>query len=360
MPQRHVTIIQRAIPNHRIAFFSQVDERARRFGLRVTVFCAEPPRRGKPVGFCYRVLPARLLGAGPAAPYWLQGLAKAVRGSDVVVAPQELRCLNIPVLWAVRRRICRRWIWWGTGYNFEAGEAWSPWMQGRVNGVRAAAPAIPYRRLAALQRELGLDGKWVLLFCGRLDADNEVGFLLRTLRRLRRRVPTALLIIGDGSARLRLEALAAELRLESVQFLGEERDPGRLGAYFGLTDLVTIPGLVALPVVQGFAFGLPLATTLSGRNSREIEYLWPDTGVIAPHDEEAYAATIERLLRDPTRLARMRRQAAQRADRLRLAASADRFVDAIRALPDNGAPPARAGGGALPSRSLAHRNTTSA
>lgn len=380
MAQRHVAIIQRAIPHYRTAFFSQVDERARSLGLRVTVFSAEPPPQSMPVAFCYRVLPAHFLGAEQTAPYWLQGLAKALRGSDVVVAPQELRCLNIPVLWTVRRRLCRRWIWWGHGYNFQAGEAWSPWMKDRakgfmtrcadglitytdagaaywrarglkpdrvrpffntidVDGLRAAAAAVSPRRLAGLRRDLGLDGKSVLLFCGRLYGDKEVDFLLRALRRIQRRRQAALLIIGDGPERPRLEALAAELDLDDVWFLGEELDGRKLGAYFRSADLLTIPGLVGLAVVHGFAFGLPLVTTACGRHSPEIEYLSPATGVMTRHDETAYADAIERLLDDPSRLARMRRQATRRADRLRLAVSVERFVEAIQALSEEATAP---------------------
>ena len=146
-------------------------------------------------------------------------------------------------------------------------------------------------------------GKRALLFSGRLYPEKKVDFLLRAFAILKRTYPAvALLIIGDGKERSRLERLAAQLDVRDVHFLGERMDPKETAAYFSIADLMVIPGLVGLAIVHGFAFGLPIITTTTPGHGPEIEYLDGDAGVVTIPNISNIASAIASILSSETGL----------------------------------------------------------
>ncbi len=374
---RKVSIIQREIPHYRIRFFEELYAQGRLQNLEIQVYTGAPPIQvPSSLAFPYRVLPVRYFRKKNSGSCWMHGLEKAIAGSDIVVAPQELQCLTVPYLWAKRRRICTSWIWWGHGYNFQASvrssaatnikEAIKRFMTRRadglityteggadywrkqglpedrvipyhntidVEGLRKAGADIPKEQLMELRHNLGIEGKRVLLFSGRLYADKKVDFLLMAFALLKKSYSeVALLIIGDGEERDKLEQLAKQLELQDVHFLGEVVDPKGTAAYFSLADLLVIPGLVGLALVHGFAFGLPLITTDFPGHSPELEYLSENNGAMTRIDISQYAEAIGALLSSPQRLEAMKHSAMAQGDDLYLPCSVRRFADGITGL----------------------------
>jgi len=374
---RRVSIIQREIPHYRVRFFEELYTQGRLQGLDIEVYAGTPPAQTtSSKAFPYRVLPVRQFGKRTSGSSWMSGLEKAITGSDIVVAPQELQCLTVPYLWAKRRRICKSWIWWGHGYNFQASlrppamtriketikrvmtrradglitytargtEYWR--QQGLpdsrvvpfyntidVEGLRKAGAEISQQQRMELRRKMGLEGKYVLLFSGRLYAEKKVDFLLKAFALLKKSYPdVALLIIGDGEERDNLEQMATRLDRNDVHFLGELVDSKETAAYFSLADLQVIPGAVGLAIVHGFAFGLPLITTESPGHGPELEYLSRDNGAMTRIDCSQYAETIGALLSSPEKLDAMKRSAMAQGDALHLPHSVRRFADGIAAL----------------------------
>jgi glycosyltransferase involved in cell wall biosynthesis len=376
---RKVSIIQREIPHYRIRFFEELYAQGRLQDLDIQVYTGVPPTRAtSSKAFPYHVLPVRHFGKMKSGSCWMYGLEKAIAGSDIVVAPQELQCLTVFYLWAWRKRICKSWIWWGHGYNFQASVCPSAatkikeaikrfmtkradglitysvrgaeyWRQqglpeGRVipyyntidvEGLRKAGADITKQQLMELSHKLGLEGKRVLLFSGRLYAEKQVDFLLRAFAILKKTYPgVALLIIGDGEERSKLERLATQLDLQDAHFLGEIVDPKATAAYFSLADLMVIPALVGLAIVHGFAFGLPLITTDVPGHGPEIEYLSVNNGIMTRHDEEEFLRAIASIFTNQHCYAEMRDAASQTSEHLLLHLSAQRFAKAICVLGD--------------------------
>lgn len=374
---RRVSIIQRVIPHYRVRFFEELYAQGKLRGLDIQIYAgAPPPASALSPTFPYHVLPICYLGRKKTNPCWMKTLEKAIEGSDVVVAPQELQCLTVPFMWAKRRRVCGSWIWWGHGYDTRAsaGVSATSWLREAikgfmtrradglitytpggadywrkkglpanrlvpcyntidVEGLRAAGADATKAQLMELRSSLGLEGKRVLLFSGRLYAEKQVEFLLEAFALLKKTdLDVALLIVGDGEDRDRLEQLARRAELEDVHFLGELTDPKVTAAYFSLAELMVIPGLVGLAVVHGFAFGLPLVTTEHNFHSVEIEYLSGDNGVMTKHNVSRYAEAIAALLLDPQRLEVMRASARDKGDELQLPLSVRRFVEGINTL----------------------------
>jgi glycosyltransferase involved in cell wall biosynthesis len=184
--------------------------------------------------------------------------------------------------------------------------------------------------LERLKQRLRLEQKRVLLFSGRLYAEKRVDFLLRAFVLLQQRDPhVALLILGEGTERGRLEQLATQLELRNVHFLGEVVEPRDSAAYFSLADVLVLPSLVGLAIVHGFAYGLPLVTTDFPGHGPELDYLSDQTGMMTKADPAAYAEAISRLFASPERLNAMKRAAMRQGDTLRLSHSVGRFLDGI-------------------------------
>lgn len=127
-----------------------------------------------------------------------------------------------------------------------------------------------------------------------------VACTLRAFRLIQERFPDArLTVAGDGSERLALEALARELRLSNVEFIGRvpnERMPQLYDAadiYLNSPDIDNMPG----SIIEAFAAGLPVVTT----NTGGIPYIVTDgeTGLMVErNDHEAMAHASLRLLED--------------------------------------------------------------
>ena len=223
-------------------------------------------------------------------------LEQAIAGSDIVVAPQELQCLTVPYLWAKRRRICKSWIWWGHGYNFQAsvpllscdqnerGHQTLPDKTGRrvdhvyrggadywrkqglpegrvipyyntidVEGLRKAGQRSAKDRYGT-SHKLGIARKAGSACSQAVCMRKKSGLSLEGICLLKKSYPdVGLLIIGDGEEREtwndRLSNLAPR-----CAFLGRDCGSKDTAAYFSLADLMVIPGLVGLAIVHGFAF----------------------------------------------------------------------------------------------------------
>jgi glycosyltransferase involved in cell wall biosynthesis len=372
---KKVAIIQREIPHYRVRFFEELYIQGRASNLDIHVYTGAP-QTSLWSGFPFHVLSLRYFGNKKTASYWMSGLKEEIEGSDIVVAPQELQCLTVPYLWMKRKHICKAWIWWGHGYNFQASvrpsistnvkEAFKRFMTRRgdgiitytakgaefwraqgipidkvqpyyntidVDGLKLAGANIRAEDLQGIRASLMLRGKQVLLFSGRLYAEKKVDFLLRSFAILKKTYPdVALLIIGDGLERQRLEALQTYLRLTDVHFLGEVVAEKDTAPFFSLADLLVLPSLVGLAIVHGFAFGLPLVTTNAPGHGPEIEYLTQENGVVTPLDEQAYAEALQSLLSSPANLQRMKAKALEQSLSLSLSKSANHFLTLLRSV----------------------------
>ena len=129
-----------------------------------------------------------------------------------------------------------------------------------------------------------------------------VGCVLRAFALIQRRVPEASLIVaGFGSQRAELEALARQLELRHVEFVGRVR-PEEMPALYDRADVyLNAPDIDNMPnsIIEAFACGLPVVTTDAGG----IPYIVTHerTGLMVPRgDAEGMAREALRLLEEPT------------------------------------------------------------
>jgi glycosyltransferase involved in cell wall biosynthesis len=133
-----------------------------------------------------------------------------------------------------------------------------------------------------------------------LEKHYNVADTLRAFALVERRVPDARLIVaGDGGERGRLQALAAELGLKQVEFIGAA-PPARMPALYDRADIFVNSSLVdnmPLSVIEAFACGLAVVSSNAGGIPSLVSA--GETGLLSPcGDYETLAANVIRLLED--------------------------------------------------------------
>jgi glycosyltransferase involved in cell wall biosynthesis len=164
---------------------------------------------------------------------------------------------------------------------------------------------ITYRRRDALRPVFLSNRNFAALY--------NVGCVLRAFALIQKAVPEArLTVAGDGEQHDELHALARELGLRNVEFLGQV-PPERMPALYDAADVyLNSPNIDNMPnsIIEAFAAGLPVVTT----NAGGIPYIvtQEQTGLMVDcNDHQALAAAALRLLGDSELGLRMSTQARQ-------------------------------------------------
>jgi len=151
-----------------------------------------------------------------------------------------------------------------------------------------------------------------VVYVGRLEPYKRIDLLLHAMARIRDVVPAAdLVVIGRGSERLRLEALARELGLEAkTHFAGfvtdDERDA--LLAQARVCVCASEKEGWGLTVIEANALGTPVVASDAPGLRDSVRH--GETGyLVAPGDVDAFAARIGELLTEDALVQRMSERA---------------------------------------------------
>ncbi|MBX6363023.1 MAG: N-acetyl-alpha-D-glucosaminyl L-malate synthase BshA [Gemmatimonadetes bacterium] len=201
----------------------------------------------------------------------------------------------------------------------------------RFDVPRASIRVIPnfvdldaYKRdvLPCHRSKLAEDGEKVLMHISNFRPVKRVADAVRVFARVNRRVPSRLVLIGDGPDRGRAQQAAEDEGVaDRVIFLGKQQSVAELLA---CADLFLLPseseafGLVAL---EAMACGVPVVATAVGGVPEVVPQ--GEAGFLAPvGDIDEMAGDALYLLEDPTRWQRASQAARQVAERF----AADRVV----------------------------------
>jgi glycosyltransferase involved in cell wall biosynthesis len=360
VPERHahepvsVQVVQPIVPHYRVPFFEGIAQRA---DLRVRlsasrVISGMPPSlpvRGMHVDtrhHCREMLGGRVL--------WQNDLTldPSLRRGDVLVIDGNPRFLsNIPLIIAARRRRVAL-VWWGHGWSATSGplrvrirlrlmrladvvllytdaerddlleRGFDPARVFALNNavdetrIADATRSWPPARLAAFREQHDIEGRRVLLFCGRLrdtpSTDLEVA--LQAMARLVAQSPSYVLaVVGDGPSGPALRARAASLNIQAhVKWLGSIYDEESLAPWFLSAQCFVYPGSIGLSLIQALGYGLPVLTHDNRReHNPEIAALIEGvTGMTFPRgDDRALAERLASICDDEPLRARMCRAA---------------------------------------------------
>lgn len=195
---------------------------------------------------------------------------------------------------------------------------------------------IDYKKFASgnalAVRAAGEPQKFVLLFVGRLVEKKGVADLLRAVAALPAELSNQAecWIIGDGTERNRLQALAADLHIaDKVIFYGKLPNSS-LPDYYAAADIFIAPSVIdtsgdtegqGVILLEAMASGTAVVSTLTGGIAEVVEH--DRTGVLVePARPEQLSVVLVRLLKDSecrNKLAVAGRQASQAYDWLQVA-----------------------------------------
>jgi glycosyltransferase involved in cell wall biosynthesis len=156
------------------------------------------------------------------------------------------------------------------------------------------------RELAAFQNSHGINPARTMLFISRLERANRIDMLVRATARLSRIHPhLKTIIIGDGSHRHQLEALARSLNVQNdVIFTGAIYEEAQLAPWMLSASLFCYPVNIGLSLLHAFGYGLPTVTSDDRRaQNPEIEALVPDSNGL-----EYKAGNIEDMIHQCSRI----------------------------------------------------------
>jgi len=147
----------------------------------------------------------------------------------------------------------------------------------------------------------------VVLAVGSLTPRKDYPTLVRAFAQLRARMPARLLVLGEGSERARIEALATELGVASdLELLGFRDNPyaymARADVFAASSQLEGLPGAL----VQALACGCPAVATDCPSGPAEVLEGGALGELVPVGDANAMADALERTLRNPPDRARLR------------------------------------------------------
>ncbi len=156
-------------------------------------------------------------------------------------------------------------------------------------------------------------GEKLLLHISNFRPVKNLSALIHTFDRVRQRIPSRLLLVGDGPERVPVENLVHELGLtERVHFLGNQE---YIEDLLPLADCFLLPSLhesFGLVVLEAMAVGVPVVATNVGGTCEVVEQ--GVTGYLRdPHDVAGMTEDTVRILDDPALAARISEAGVQRA-----------------------------------------------
>ena len=189
----------------------------------------------------------------------------------------------------------------------------------------ASRPTLPIP-----SRPPAFNGPPNVLFVGRLQARKRVDLLLQACAALPVEIRPRLVIVGDGPARLNLEAMAKTI-FPSAEFPGAQHGV-ELAPYFSSADLFVLPGTGGLAVQEAMSYGLPV---LMGQgDGTNDDLVRPGNGwQIPPDDLGTLTETLRRALSDARRLRAMGAESYRIvAEEINLEKMVGIFVEALNSL----------------------------
>ncbi|MGA7521120.1 MAG: glycosyltransferase family 4 protein [Acidobacteriaceae bacterium] len=363
-----IAIVYPHLPQYRTAFFCGLRDVLASENISLDLYYGKPPSDPKgdernldwaaPVRNHVLTVMGREL-------VW-QPVPRSVLDADLVILLQNTLVISNFALAARFRAMRKKVAFWGHGVNYQSVAASfgnkakkiytrrADWFFAYTNSVAAhlmqmgfpqdritvVQNAIDTRRLVhqfeavdadrveKLRRELGLAPGPVGLYCGGMYDLKRLPFLIEAGRRLRQRIPSfQMVFLGSGTDAARVKDFAKTASW--VRYVGpkfcEERVP-----YFKLADVLLMPGLVGLAILDSFALQTPMVTTRFPHHSPEIDYLEPDrNGLITEDTLDSFVDGTVRLLQSPDLAATLKHGCREGAQRYTLQAMVSNFHNGI-------------------------------
>lgn len=163
----------------------------------------------------------------------------------------------------------------------------------------------PSEKPAGLIRNLGLDGKFVVLYIGAHGISHALGKILDAAALLQGHTSVQFLFVGEGAEKARLIAYAQEQGLKNVLFL-DPVDKEKVRDFYAAADVCLVP-LRNIPLFKTFipskmfeimAMARPIVGSVAGESAEILERS-KGALVVPPEDSQAIADAVIQLQKHP-------------------------------------------------------------
>ena len=370
---------QSTIPHYRVPFYEAVNRLRPSWWEFGVVLDESPARREKifiepvdPKQFGFKTIPTRTVSLGLfGRNIVFQTFVWRVGRYDLLVLEDALYNLSYPTARFWRRRGTAI-AYWGHGKdasvaqavgwkriaeklkrhlvrNCEGYFAYTPGVRDHLvrhgaqltkihllnNTIDIVAERSAYKTLIGergkLRGAVGLEGRKILLFVGRLNKGKYLGFLGDAVQKLREKRPEYhLVVIGGGNPSL-AEDLRRRLGEDGLTYCGMIVETPRLAEWYVRSDAYAFPGDVGLGVVQALCYDLTPVVVAGRTHNPEIEYLNDNNSVIvrANASPAEYATAVDHLCSNGALWEEFRAQAWPSIEHLTIDRMAQNFVGGV-------------------------------
>jgi glycosyltransferase involved in cell wall biosynthesis len=208
------------------------------------------------------------------------------------------------------------------------------WVPYAVDNARFRAEAARWQpSRPALRAALGLPPDLpVVLYAGKLIPRKRPLDLLEAYARIAADHPAALVLLGEGMERPRLEAAIARHGLPHVRITGFV-NLSEIGRYYAAADVLVLPSEYepwGLVLNEGMCFGLPVVASDAVGAAPDLVRAEDNGFVYAAGDVAALAHALRRLLGDPALRARMGARSREIVAGFSYDADVDGILEALR------------------------------
>lgn len=369
--KKTVCIIQPRLPAYRVPVFEALRDSlsAQEIGLGLVyskAAGAEALRKDEGDLDWATVVPNRRWSLGDIELSWQPALRHAA-AADLIIVPHENRFLLNYLLLLRKPFTGQKLAFWGHGANMHhlnsprIRDRWKSvllklpdWWFGYTNlsrdiliqsgfsgekitvvqnavdtgDVRRCAAQVTEDDLKALRKKLRLSGRHVGVFCGSLYPGKRIDIVVAAAKQVRKRIRDfELVIIGTGPE----EAVAVEASRQDswIHFAGRRQGYEKV-LYMKLGQLLFLPYIVGLAILDAFALGIPLLTMDNGSHSVEIAYLRNSiNGIMTNNTVDAFADAAVALLNDPAKMKAMSGQCLSDSETYTVAKMVENFTEGI-------------------------------
>ncbi|RMD61178.1 glycosyltransferase, partial [Candidatus Parcubacteria bacterium] len=313
MEKPNVLVIYRFLPQYRVEFYEQLREELHSNGIVLNLVYGKHKdsnalKRDEVDLPWAHYVPNRTVGVGRYELIW-QPCWRWIRTHDLIVVEQANRLLLNYLLMFRRRVLPTKLALWGHGLNLQAEpdslrnrlkrlyikqcDWWfaytesvkeiivkAGYPESRItvvqnaidtHGLAEAYAELTKAEVEAARQQLGLRDGFTGLFCGGMYREKRLDFLVQVCDKIKQRVPEfQMLFLGAGPEAEKVQEAAR--RRDWVHYVGPKFGKERL-VFFKLADVLLMPGLVGLVILDSFATQTPMITTNFPYHSPEIEYL---------------------------------------------------------------------------------------
>ncbi|HYG37843.1 MAG TPA: glycosyltransferase family 4 protein [Cytophagales bacterium] len=336
---KKVAIVQKALAQYRIEFHNQLKKRLANEGVELTLIYSklnnEDALKKDAVDLEWAIcVPGKIFKLGSVNLLW-QSCRRYLKDQDMVIVEQANKNLLNYLLFIRKYYSNQKLAYWGHGINrqinkgdvrnkfkkiFQNKSDWWFAYTGNVKNylVEGSFPedrittvnnAIDTRFLMesynevseeqadTLKKQLNISSNNIGIYCGGIYKEKRISFLIESCTLIKKQIPDFhLLVIGSGADAWQVQKAADSY--DWIHYLGPKFGKEKV-AFFKISSVFLMPGLVGLAILDSFALQTPIVTTDFPFHSPEIEYLENGkNGLITEDNTQDYSNAVIRLFKE--------------------------------------------------------------